>query len=139
MSVATKLTTFRRAVARLTAATKEAATWPGDRDYRVDVQIVGLERPESDRMLGAVMVHEQIDRLAAPLRLPELEREKRCILKVEVVRVSSPLAAGSLVLDTVRAALADTKLTGKVTSVGVLVTGGPVREYGTLAPVAGEP
>lgn len=122
MSFATKVGTFGRAVARVTAATKETATWPGEREYFVELEIVGLERHESSRMIGAIMVHEQVDQMSPPTHSPVLEREKRCLLKVGIVKVSSPLAAGSLVLDTVRAALADTQLTQKVRSVELLVT-----------------
>ncbi len=112
-----------RAVRRVTAETKETRQWPGDKEFHVRIDITGLERPESGVVIGAMLTHEQIAEPARMTRDDELAAERKSYFEVDVVGVKTITAASSMVLDALRAALADLMLADKVE--GLSVVAGP--------------
>ena len=113
------LVALGRALGRVSTSYREAATWPGEGAFHVRVEMVGLERPESAMVLGAVLSHERVEHLAKHILDEELARERRSFIAVDVVRVANVATACTLMLDAVRAALVDTGLAGKVESLKV--------------------
>jgi hypothetical protein len=104
-----------RALTRVSNEYADAATWKGDCEFWVALVIEGLEREEGKRLADRIgeiekvpSSHEENDELAAA---------KAFQLIVECQRVSGALAAVTLTLDTVRRALFDLDLHGKVTRV----------------------
>jgi hypothetical protein len=108
-----------RAAGRVGTEYREVARWAGDRAFHVRVDMVGLTRPQYERVMGAVLAHERVEEVAETIRDPDLEAQRRGYIAVDVVKVANVAAACSMVLDTVRAALVDTGLAQNVESLQV--------------------
>jgi len=119
-----------QATSRVSADYSEMAQVRGEEEFDVHVRMVGLDPPDSRRLFAAI---EKRTHVETPVRRdPALTAEHAATLDVRVVGVRTIAAAGTVVLDVLRADLLEVGLAAQITSLTITVV--PTNDKTGVAP-----